>query len=231
MTKDNCNETELTAGTCSQKPKTTVEQKISKKFVIVIDPGHGDEPEGRGWDDGGTTFGTGKDMDKESEYVLILSKAIQEALDTNSKYEVHLTRESSNHPHPKGKKLIWRTDFATEKNADIFISIHMDSGSKKGVFAMVQGNGENLEKSNKLANSIMDEVKSSSIVTAEKDKPVNSNLAVLRNFKGEAGVLVEFGAIGSSMRSVIKTKQSELGDLFLEAVNNYYDSRKEEQKK
>ena len=208
-----------TTGTTT-KEGAVVEQKITKKFVIVIDPGHGDKLKG-GWRDPGTHTKDEKHL--ECDYVLTLSKAIKESLDTNSNYEVYLTREEDG--VVVDKKLYWRTDFATEKNADIFISVHMDSGSKKGVFNLVQGNGDNLDKSTKLSDFIIEKIKASEIVTAEKDKPDHRNLAVLRTFNGEAGVLVEFGGIDSDIKDVINTKKEEIGELFLDAVNDYYNDR------
>ena len=217
-----------TTGTTT-KEGAVVEQKITKKFVIVIDPGHGDKTE-KGWRDPGTHTKDEKHL--ECDHVLTLSKAIKESLDTNSDYEVYLTRETDGIVvAKKGPK--WKTDFAAEKNADILISMHMDSDSDKGIFTVYQQDKESTEEnSKKLGGYINTEIASSSFLTSRTD-PLRSakdatrftTLGVLNGFSGEAAVLIEFGGINSDIVTNIENESKEIGDIFLKAIDNYYSNR------
>jgi N-acetylmuramoyl-L-alanine amidase len=80
---------------------------------IVIDPGHG-----------GTAPGAiGKSGDTEKALTLDISKRLAENL-RNSGYEVLLTRYGD-----ESVALEERPDFATRQNADMFVSVHINSSS------------------------------------------------------------------------------------------------------
>lgn len=84
---------------------------------IVIDPGHG------GKDPGAMAFGL-----KEKDIVLNVARRTAEVLEIKHDYEVLLTRESDTF-----LPLEERTAIANTKNADLFVSIHVNAHPQKSV--------------------------------------------------------------------------------------------------
>ncbi|MCI5222714.1 MAG: N-acetylmuramoyl-L-alanine amidase, partial [Candidatus Electrothrix sp. AR4] len=84
---------------------------------IVIDPGHG------GKDPGATGFGL-----KEKEVVLNVAKKIRKILQEKHNYEVFLTREGD-----ESISLEERTAIANTKEADLFLSIHVNAHPEDSV--------------------------------------------------------------------------------------------------
>ena len=84
----------------------------SRKYTIVIDPGHG------GIDPGAI----GKSGVYEKKITLAVSKRIHEILSKNSKYNPILTRDDDTF-----LSLRERVTFGRQAKADLFISIHADS--------------------------------------------------------------------------------------------------------
>ncbi len=87
---------------------------FQRKKIIVIDPGHG------GKDSGG--IGIGGRMEKIA--VLAIAKKVKRYLQQKG-YVVYLTRSTDIF-----RKLKWRTHFANQKHADLFISIHCNIAPK-----------------------------------------------------------------------------------------------------
>jgi N-acetylmuramoyl-L-alanine amidase len=92
-----------------------------EKYTIVIDPGHG------GDDPGALSVKTKSDGTKytESELNLMLSKGLKKYLEDNG-YRVFLTRDRDYYP-----SLHERNRIAQNRNADMFLSIHLNSASPK----------------------------------------------------------------------------------------------------
>ncbi len=86
--------------------------KKNKKFVIILDPGHG------GYDPG--AVGTTKKSEKD--IVLAVALKLEKKLKKNKKYKVILTRRKD-----KFLSLDARTDVANHNNGDLFISIHINA--------------------------------------------------------------------------------------------------------
>ncbi|XOF34417.1 MAG: N-acetylmuramoyl-L-alanine amidase [Candidatus Electrothrix sp. YB6] len=84
---------------------------------IVIDPGHG------GKDPGATAFGL-----QEKDIVLNVAKKIRKILETEYNYEVILTREGDT-----SLSLEERTAVANTKEADLFLSIHVNAHPEDAV--------------------------------------------------------------------------------------------------
>ena len=84
---------------------------------IVIDPGHG------GKDPGAMAFGL-----KEKDIVLNVARRTAEVLEKKHNYEVLLTRDSD-----ISLPLEERTAIANTKNADLFVSIHVNAHPQKSV--------------------------------------------------------------------------------------------------
>jgi N-acetylmuramoyl-L-alanine amidase len=94
-----------------------VEQLGLKVKTIVIDPGHGGK-------DPGAVSESGL---MEKDVVLDIAKRVKTLLESGEDYQVYLTRESDIYIPLEG-----RTAFANLKKADLFISIHINAGRRKG---------------------------------------------------------------------------------------------------
>ncbi len=99
-----------------QEPTPLVKQLGLKVRTIVIDPGHG------GKDPGAVS----KSGAYEKSIVLDVAKRFRKLLESKDAYRVLLTRETDVFI-PLGE----RTTFANEKDADIFISIHINSWERR----------------------------------------------------------------------------------------------------
>lgn len=98
-----------------QENKNLVKQLGLKVKTIVIDPGHGGK-------DPGAVSSSGT---KEKTLVLDIAKRLKKMLENDGNYNVYLTRESDVYV-----ELEKRTAFANDKNADLFISIHINASTK-----------------------------------------------------------------------------------------------------
>ncbi|WP_240328647.1 N-acetylmuramoyl-L-alanine amidase family protein [Helicobacter suis] len=95
----------------SKPPFKNPPLKKTKRFKVVIDPGHG------GHDCGAM----GVNGVCEKRIVLAVAKYLQQELQ-NRAYQVYMTRNQDTYVDLKT-----RTEFANNKNADLFISIHANS--------------------------------------------------------------------------------------------------------
>ena len=102
-----------------QPPSSLVEQLGLGVRTIVIDPGHGGK-------DPGAVNGKGL---CEKEITLEIAKQLKKFLDR--KYDVYLTREDDSYLTLKE-----RTEYAKQKKADLFISIHTNSCDNSKVFGV-----------------------------------------------------------------------------------------------
>ena len=111
----------LTTGTTSQEPSqdqpSLNKQTSHKIFKIVIDPGHGGKDPGA----------IGPHGEKEKDITLAVGIALAKRLREKG-FEVFLTRDDDIFI-----PLEERTAFANKKKADLFISIHVNSNSKKSL--------------------------------------------------------------------------------------------------
>ena len=98
--------------TVQELQKKSIQKKIGKSKIIVLDPGHG------GVDPGAIGFqGT-----YEKKIVLMAAKSIGEILKKSGRYNVILTRKSD-----RFIPLRSRVAIARRAQADLFISLHADS--------------------------------------------------------------------------------------------------------
>lgn len=91
----------------------------NNQWVVVIDPGHGGDDLGC----------VGKNGTYEKDLVLEISKKLEIFL-LNKGYIVYLTREDDSFV-----ELIERTEYANSLNADLFVSIHLNSAAVDGEYA------------------------------------------------------------------------------------------------
>ncbi len=89
-----------------------------KDMIIVIDPGHGGKDPGA----------LGRKGTREKDIVLKISEQLRDLLAKQTKAKVFMTRDSD-----VFIKLKDRATFANEHDADLFVSIHINSHPKKSI--------------------------------------------------------------------------------------------------
>ncbi len=95
--------------------------KPSKKFTVVIDPGHGGKDTG--------TLGTGKSKIHEKDVVLAIGKKVDSILKhKDPDMRVIMTRSTD-----KFIELRKRAEIANKAKADVFVSIHCNANPNKNV--------------------------------------------------------------------------------------------------
>lgn len=82
-------------------------------FHIVVDPGHG------GTDNGAIYFGK-----READITLQVAQELTQLIQQNDHFQVSLTRSND-----QQLSLEQRVEFATQKNADLFVSIHANAAN------------------------------------------------------------------------------------------------------
>lgn len=189
-----------------KKPFLYGENKPLENLTIVIDPGHG-----------GSDPGAVRNNLKEKDINLEISKKVKSKLKKLGA-DVYLTREKDEY-----KGLYERVDFAKEKNADIFISIHQNSyldrkneNKKEGTSAFYY---------NKESYNLADEIKNA-IVKRTKLKDDGTNLASLAVIRtaDPVSVLIECGYIANKKESEKLSDshfQKKLARAIVSGVKNY----------
>lgn len=104
-----------------EEPQPEIFDQDEKRYTIVLDPGHG------GDDFGALSIKRKPDGTRysEKEMNLIICKELKEYLEDKG-YRVFLTRDRDYYP-----SLIERNRIAQNRNADMFLSIHMNSGPRR----------------------------------------------------------------------------------------------------
>ena len=111
-----------------------------KKFVLVLDAGHG------GTDTGAKRSYSDLGMVMEKEITLAVTLKVGRMLEKSKDFKVIYTRKIDTYP-----SLTERTNLANKSNADLFVSIHVNASkgsTANGTEIFVQGpnqNKENLE--------------------------------------------------------------------------------------
>lgn len=146
--------------------------------VIVIDAGHG------GSDPGAVGNGL-----REKDITLDIALRVKQLLEEKG-FAVIMTRDSDVYPSLKE-----RTDLANNANADIFVSIHVNSGGGTGIETWWYSKGPEPQKSLELAKSIQNELIKE---TNARDRGVkDGNLHVNRESKMPSA-LIEVGFIDNA---------------------------------
>ena len=125
--------------------------RVATRLVVVLDPGHG------GFDPGASANGT-----NEKTLTLKIAKYCKAALEKNGRIQVYMTRESDTNvggATNASDSLKNRVSFAASKNADLFVSIHLNSAAAAAHGAEVYYPNSNYrsdigQEGQKLASSI-----------------------------------------------------------------------------
>lgn len=187
--------------------------------IIVIDPGHGGEDTGA----------ISQNNVNEKDVVLDISLKLGEKLEENN-FKVYFTRKSDKAlGNTVRSDIINRAKFINARNADIFLSIHLngsDVESAKGVESYSRFLDD---KSYLLAESIQDELSS---IEYTKDRGIKEtdekSLGILR-YTNITGVLLELGFITNSEDEkylISEEGQDIIVDCILNGILNYFNEIK-----
>lgn len=244
---------QLSAGNEEQEPADEEEQaekRLIGKYVVVLDSGHDLEHNG--------AHGNGL---KEEKLNLLITKYCKDALEKNENITVYLTHETLACPYPgtlakECNKL--RCEYAASVDADLFISLHInssDSKSRRG-FEIIYPNAHYKPEFNEagavLSNCIVEELKKvglrfREIYTRDSDenKKDDENFFpdgtradyynVIRNSKYNdiLGIIIEHGYISnwSDVTYYLSTVEDlkKLGEADAQGIINYLLLLEEEQ--
>ncbi|KZE42852.1 hypothetical protein AV540_25415 [Brevibacillus parabrevis] len=179
--------------------------------VIVIDPGHGGKDPGAVASDGTT----------EAELNLKIARKLRDYLEDNLDATVYMTRNSDEYVDYSD-----RYNLANDENADLFISVHLNSVTNKSVkgTTVIYPNNHDISISKSAADFIHDRV---TTVLYDYKAPYKDtrNLAVLRGTDVPA-VLTETGFISnSSDLKYLKTSdgQDEVAYEIYRGIKNWWN--------
>jgi N-acetylmuramoyl-L-alanine amidase len=164
----------------------------AKDFIIVIDPGHGGYDPGKVSDDG----------IKEKEINLAISQKLYEFL-TQMGFSVFMTRDtdislnSENETSKKSSDLQNRLSFASNSQADLYISIHQNSYSAPSVHGAQVFYYETSSVGKSLAEIIQAEIISQVDSSNTRAAKGNSEYLVLKDSHCTS-IIVECGFLSNS---------------------------------
>ena len=204
-----------TTSSAANTTPTTTETKtpttsIKAKIKIVIDAGHG------GSDSGATGNGMA-----EKNLTLAIVLAAKKSFDKDSRFQVSYTRTADTYP-----SLSQRANLANNKNADMFICVHINSASASahGTETLWSKSRNSATKKNGLTSQNLAKAMQSAAVAATGftnrglvDRP---NLYVLKHTKMPA-CLIEYGFISNKTEaSRMKANTSVYGRALYNSVVN-----------
>ena len=187
------------------------QQLLDQKVTVVIDAGHG------AGDPGVTYAGL-----HEKDLTLSLARLVKE-LNKDENLTVILTRSSD-----EQVSLADRTEIAREKNADLFISLHIGfdekAGNKNGVEVYIPNNNSSLRIQNQLLASALVQNFRPYLKVADSIYERSSGIFVL-NKNSCPSALVELGYLNNaSDRSFISNRenQQKIAGSILKSIADYF---------
>ena len=94
-------------------------ERAVQKYVVVLDPGHGGT-------DSGAENQNGISSESESKLTLKIANYVKQELEKSSQFVVYMTRTDDSYVG-----LSERVNYAASKNADILVSLHLNSADSK----------------------------------------------------------------------------------------------------
>ena len=206
-------------------------------FTVVLDPGHGGK-------DGGAeyTFSDGTKF-VESQLTLKIANYVKEALAAYPEIQVYMTRTGDTYLPDLGE----RVAIGVEKNADIFVSLHINSADSEkahGVEILVPTTGrynhDVAVDANQLATNILDNLvalglynrglkyKDSASDTKYPDGSLADYYGIIRNCmeQGLPGVIVEHAFIcGAEDKKFLDSEEDlkKLGQADAKGIAQYFN--------
>lgn len=206
----------------SSETSSETQSPSEKRLTVVIDAGHGAI-------DGGAKNGTVL----EKNITLTISKAIGAALEKQNINVVYTRNEDKTLHSDRVTDLKMRAEMSAEKNADCFVSIHVNDvdNPKPEIsgFEIFTKNNEDKsinDKSTALAKSVGKQIEG---LKYSKNRGLQSgtNLRVLR-LNTVPSILIETGYIRGNDFNYLKddTKLKTLGESISKGIKEYLDSNK-----
>ena len=209
--------TATTSTTTASKTSTNTSTSTkSNKVVLVLDAGHG------GVDSGAT----GNSL-KEKNLTLSIVLAAKKYFDNDSRFKVYYTRTSDTYP-----SLDDRCTLANKNNADIFISVHINSASASAVGT------ETLYNSSRNSATTRYGVTSRELATAMQKGAVSATGFPNRGLKNRTDLrvlnktnmpacLIEYGFISNSKEAVSMKKNTAIyGKKLYDSVVSFMKTKK-----
>lgn len=201
------------SATTSAAPTESTSQN-NNQITLVLDAGHG------GMDSGATGNGY-----REKNMTLAILLGAKKYFDNDSRFKVYYTRTSDTYP-----SLTDRSNLANEKNADLFISIHINSASASahGTETLYNSSrntvtAKNGMTSRELATSIHNSVIETTGFTNRGLKN-RTDLSVLNHTEMPA-CLIEYGFISNTAESrTMNANTSRYGQELYQAIVKYLQS-------
>jgi N-acetylmuramoyl-L-alanine amidase len=190
--------------------------RIEKPVTVVIDAGHGVDPSG-------TYAGAvASDGSHEDDIVLSIAKKVKE-LNKNDRLQIILTREDKNIVDLKK-----RVEFSNSKNADLFISLHVNVASKeekntKGIDILYSGKNMKYLAENKVLSTILYNYFYQIYPVNDITQPKN-NVYVIDNTQCPS-VLVECGYLTDPTDLAFlkdETGQEKIANTILQSIELYF---------
>jgi N-acetylmuramoyl-L-alanine amidase len=196
-------------GNTSQRPIV----KLDKQYTVIIDAGHGGEDAGA----------PGVNGETEKEIALMIAQKVK-AINNNPNIKIVLTRESDEQIN-----VMDRTNMANDINANLFVSIHMNSAATSkpsGSLCYVPAKkNKYIQESTVLAKNIL--AATSNLFSITKlNTTKDRGIWVIENVNMPA-VLVECGYITNATDvATVKTKTNELAAKMLDGIEAYLKNQK-----
>jgi len=207
----------LFAFSYKNKKETGPVNRPDKPFVVIVDAGHG-----------GTDAGAkAPDGTLEKELTLAIAKKIK-ALNDEKNIKIILTRETD-----MNTGLHERVDLATKENADLFISLHINSASstpsfereesQKGIVAFISQKNKRFEPENKILGTII--LNYFSQIYPTKMEILRRNVGIyILDYAPCPSVIIECGYIsnhGDLAYMKNTNNQEEIAKTILKSIDQY----------
>ena len=186
---------------------------LDKQYTVVIDAGHGGEDAGA----------PGINGETEKEIALIIAQKVK-AINNNPNINIVLTRASD-----EQLTVMDRTNMANDINANLFVSIHMNSAATSqpsGSLCYVPAKkNKYIQESTFLAKNIL--AATSSLFTSSKLITTKDRGIWVIESVNMPAVLLECGYITNANDvAIVKTKTDELAAKMLDGIETYLKNQK-----
>ena len=165
---------------------------------VVTDAGHGIKGKGKKYMDHGACDGS----NYESDFALLIEGSLASWLE---QFGVSIERTRENEITVDDNPINYRWKLANKAGATVFISIHLDFDAKETAYAVYEPRKADQkwqeDNSIELANYIIQNlttISPSTVSVIPSTKTNHRTIGVLRQFNGDAGVLLEMGGIASA---------------------------------
>ena len=203
-----------TATTTSAAPEEPQAPQNTGQVVLVLDAGHG------GIDSGATGNGY-----REKSMTLDILLGAKRMFDQDSRFKVYYTRTSDTYP-----SLTDRSDLANNMNADMFVSIHINSASASahGTETLYNSSRNTVTAKNGLNSREMASYIHRSVVATtgftNRGMKNRTDLSVLNRTKMPA-CLIEYGFISNAQESkTMNANTTRYGQELYQAIVGYLQS-------